>query len=81
MTIAPQRNPGPIRRLQAPNSLGVGNLAAGGHLSQLRYQAVVWESDGKAYSRATYKTERAAKEAVGSGHGHVYDLSLRMRIA
>lgn len=78
---APDRNPGPIRRLQEPNHLGVGNIAQGSHLSQLRYQAVVWESDGRAYSRATYKTEMAAKEAVGSGRGHVYDLSLRMRIA
>jgi hypothetical protein len=82
MQLKPDRNPGPALRVKVHNISGESNIARIGSRGQLRYQTVVWEASNKAYSRATYGTEAAAKAARGSESkkAHVYDLSLRMRI-
>lgn len=80
------RLPGLPRHTQMAdaNLAGVGNVASTRSQGQLQFQAVVWLADRKAYTRATYKTLHAAKRAAREASAetfHVYDLSLRMRVA
>ena len=66
------------------NLAGVANVASTRSQGQLRFQAVVWLADGKAYTRATHSTLHGAKRAARDADAksfHVYDLALRMRVA